>query len=63
MPIFLTLLYVKLEANDLTLEVIWSQMGGKEKLHLVAFYSKKIFVIIINYGNYNKEFLAATHLF
>ena len=46
------------DASDFTLGVVLSQLGDGEKLHPIAFHSRKFSAVEINYEIHDKELLA-----
>ena len=54
---------IKAEASDFALGSILSQQGNDEKLHPVAFHSRKFDATKINYEIYDKELLAIVDSF
>ena len=46
------------DASDFALGAVLSQLGDGEKLHLIAFHSRKFSAAEINYEIHNKELLA-----
>ena len=49
---------VKIDALDYALSRTISQIGNNRKLHLIAFYLRKLTLVELNYKIYNKELLA-----
>ena len=57
------LFIMEADPSDFTLGSILSQQGDDEKLHLVAFHSRKFDTANINYGIHDKELLAIVDSF
>ena len=62
-PNFAKAFYLDIDASDFALGAVLSQMGVDEKLHPVAFYSRKFSAAEINYEIHDKEFLAIVDSF
>lgn len=62
-PNFAKAFYLKTDASDFALEAVLLQRGLNEKLHPVAFYSRKFSAAEINYKIHNKELLAIMESF
>jgi len=62
-PDFTKAFYLEIDALDFTLGGVFSQMGKDEKLHPIAFYSQKCFVIEINFEIHDNNFFAIVHSF
>ena len=57
-PDFSKPFFIEIDASNFALEAVLSQLGDGEKLHLVAFHSRKFSATEINYKIHNKELLA-----
>ena len=57
-PDFAKAFYLETDASDFALGALLSQIGVDEKLHPVAFYSRKFSDAEINYEVHDKELLA-----
>lgn len=55
--------YLETNAFEFVLETILSQIEKDRKLYLIKFYSKKFWVIEINYEIHNKELLTIIDYF
>ena len=62
-PDFAKAFYLETDASDFALGAVLSQMGVDEKLHPVAFYSRKFSAAEINYEIHDKELLAIVDSF
>ena len=62
-PDFTKTLYLETDASDFALGAVLSKMGEDEKLHPIAFYSRKFFAAEINYEIHDKELLAIVDSF
>ena len=62
-PDFMKTFYLETNASDFALGVVLSQMGEDEKLHPIAFYSRKFSASEINYEIHDKELLAIVDSF
>ena len=54
---------LKTNASNQTIEACISQLNNKKRLHLIAFYSKKLINAKLNYEIYNKKLLAIVNSF
>ena len=54
---------MEIDASDIALKAIFSQLGDGEKLHPVAFHSWKFSATEINYEIHDKELLAIVESF
>jgi hypothetical protein len=57
-PDFTKAFYLETNASDFASGAVLLQMGVDEKLHSIAFYSRKFSAIEINYEIHDKELLA-----
>lgn len=62
-PDFTKAFYLETDASDFALGAVLSQMGNDNKLHPVAFYSRKFSAAEINYEIHDKELLAIVDSF
>jgi hypothetical protein len=62
-PDFTKAFYMETDASDFALGAVLSQMGEDEKLHPIAFYSRKFSAAEINYEIHDKELLAIVDSF
>lgn len=62
-PDFSKAFYLETDASDFALGAVLSQMGVDEKLHPIAFYSRKFSAAEINYEIHDKELLAIVDSF
>ena len=49
---------VEIDVLDIAIRAYLSQKGKDRKLHLIAYYSKQMKLVELNYDVYNKELLA-----
>ena len=54
---------IKIDASNIVIVAIFSQLGLDGKQHLVAYFSKSIALVEMNYPIYNKEILAIVQAF
>ena len=57
------LITLKTNASDQTIEACISQSNDKERLHLIAFHSKKLTDAELNYEIHDKKLLAIVDSF
>ena len=57
-PDFSKPIFIETDASDFALVAVLSQLGDGEKLHPIAFHSRKFSAIGINYKIHDKELLA-----
>ena len=62
-PDFSKPFFMETDASDFVLGAVLSQLGDGEKLHLVAFHSRKFSAAEINYEIHDKELLAIVDSF
>ena len=62
-PDFSKPFFIETDASDFALGAVLLQLGDGEKLHPIAFHSRKFSATEINYEIHDKEFLAIVDSF
>ncbi len=55
--------FIKVDALDFAFDVVLSQYGSGEQLHLVGFHSKEFLIVEINYEIHDKKLLVVINAF